>query len=277
MSGKKKNAIVHLLPLLIIIAVVGSIAYVWNNHSNFLDEDLPTTSIASVSRGSPKLSQQVSAVVTKRGSELQLSVAALHHKDIQKVEFYVEDQFVGAAYSEPYSISLKESDLSAGNHMVKAKIVTSDSTTSAIPATFSTKVSAPSTSDSDTSANPVVISTPATNRLSAPGNVTAAVTNIGTSVIVSWDASDGATGYQIWRDGEQIAQVTSLTYTDTKVTAGQTYSYQVQAVDNANNSSDLSDAQNVTIAALTSNSSVTPPQSNSVTDQNNTPSAQTSQ
>ena len=78
-----------------------------------------------------------------------------------------------------------------------------------------------------------------------------------TEVDLSWTAAtepSGATntikGYNIFRNGTQIntALVTGVTYVDSATTAGTTYSYTVQAVDNANpaNSSTLSTAVSVT-------------------------------
>ncbi len=64
------------------------------------------------------------------------------------------------------------------------------------------------------------------------------VTQSGTSLIVNWNAASSAnpiSKYLVLRNGSQVASVssTTLSYTDTSATAGQTYAYQIQTVDNA--------------------------------------------
>lgn len=45
------------------------------------------------------------------------------------------------------------------------------------------------------------------------------------SISLAWSASELATGYRLWRDGELIADLTGLTYTDTGVSPNGTYTY----------------------------------------------------
>ena len=85
------------------------------------------------------------------------------------------------------------------------------------------------------------------------------------SIDISWAASTDNFGsaltYRVYRDGVQIDQIASsstgtVSYTDTGLPAGSTHSYQVDAVDAANNASVLSDASGpITVLAP----DVTPP------------------
>ena len=71
----------------------------------------------------------------------------------------------------------------------------------------------------------------------APASLTA--TALGsTSIGLSWPAAtdnSGVTGYRIYRAGTQIGTTTALSYTNTGLTPGTTYSYAVRAVDAAGN------------------------------------------
>jgi chitodextrinase len=83
----------------------------------------------------------------------------------------------------------------------------------------------------------------------APTGLTASALSA-TSVSLSWGASNdlkGVSGYRVYRDGNEIAQVTFGTaYTDTKVVAQTTYVYTVKAYDTSNNLSSSSNAATVT-------------------------------
>lgn len=50
------------------------------------------------------------------------------------------------------------------------------------------------------------------------------------SVKLSWTAGSGATSYRVYRDGVFLTSVTTTKFRDANVTAGQTYTYSVQAV-----------------------------------------------
>ena len=97
-----------------------------------------------------------------------------------------------------------------------------------------------------TSANP---DTPPT----APGTPT--VTDVtDTTVDLSWAASTddhAVTGYRVFRNGGQVATTsgTDTTYTDTGLTPSTTYSYTIQAVDGAGNTSPQSGAASATTSA----------------------------
>ncbi|MBI5770843.1 MAG: hypothetical protein HZA93_23905 [Verrucomicrobia bacterium] len=81
-------------------------------------------------------------------------------------------------------------------------------------------------------------------QISAPTGVSATDTDL-EQIDVSWSAATGAASYEVWRDGTQLATgLTSLSYTDSSVTVGVTYSYQVKAVRSASNISNLSTADN---------------------------------
>ncbi|HEY8102486.1 MAG TPA: fibronectin type III domain-containing protein [Burkholderiaceae bacterium] len=95
-----------------------------------------------------------------------------------------------------------------------------------VSASNSKGASAQSTSVNATTTNAVV---PAQVTGLTVGTITA------TSVALSWSTVTGATSYDIYRNGssQPIGNTTGLTYTDTGVTAGNSYTYNV-AAENAN-------------------------------------------
>jgi chitinase len=56
------------------------------------------------------------------------------------------------------------------------------------------------------------------------------------SVSLSWSASSGATGYNVYRGGTKVGSPTGTTFTDTGLTASTTYSYTVSATNSAGES-----------------------------------------
>ncbi|MET7857051.1 glycoside hydrolase family 18 chitinase [Streptomyces sp. NPDC005318] len=78
-------------------------------------------------------------------------------------------------------------------------------------------------------------SVPGDNAPSAPGTPTASsITDTG--VKLTWTAAtddNGVKNYDVLRNGNKVATVTGLTYTDSGLTAGSDYSYTVQARDTA--------------------------------------------
>jgi hypothetical protein len=85
----------------------------------------------------------------------------------------------------------------------------------------------------------------------APTNLQATLSGSGSSVNLSWQASTstGVTHYEVLRNGSVInPTVTGTTYLDTNVTPGNTYSYQVRAVDGGGKS-ELSGMANITVPA----------------------------
>ncbi len=72
-----------------------------------------------------------------------------------------------------------------------------------------------------------------------PSNLVATASS-GTSVSLTW-SSDAVDHFEVWRNAgagfAQIASPTAASYTDTNVTAGNVYAYEVRAVDSASNTS----------------------------------------
>jgi chitinase len=66
------------------------------------------------------------------------------------------------------------------------------------------------------------------------------------SVSLSWNASSGATGYNVYRGGTKIASPTGTSFTDSGLTASTTYSYTVSATNTAGES-----AQSGAVSATT--------------------------
>jgi chitodextrinase len=91
---------------------------------------------------------------------------------------------------------------------------------------------------------------PDTTPPSAPGNLAYSLTN--NNVILSWGASNDSSGiknYTIYRNGQAIANTTLTTYTNTSILYGTQYTYAIQATDNNNNLSSLSNTVSVNITA----------------------------
>jgi chitodextrinase len=88
---------------------------------------------------------------------------------------------------------------------------------------------------------------------SVPANLTA--TAISSSQIgLSWSAGTdnvGVTGYRLYRDGVQVADVAVTSYSDTGLSAARTYGYTVSAYDAAGNESAKSAVVSVNTPALT--------------------------
>ncbi|WP_068777125.1 glycosyl hydrolase family 18 protein [Paenibacillus sp. FJAT-26967] len=87
--------------------------------------------------------------------------------------------------------------------------------------------------------------TPDTQAPSAPSNLRVSGTSTTTSIALAWNAASdnvGVTGYDIYRGTTLIgsASGTTLTYTDTGLTANTTYTYTVKAKDAAGNVSGVS-------------------------------------
>ncbi|HSX43341.1 MAG TPA: Ig-like domain-containing protein [Candidatus Saccharimonadales bacterium] len=172
--------------------------------------------------------------VSKLGTQLQFSLPIAKLQNVQKVEFYIEHTLVGAAFSAPYQVSVNEDNLTAGTHSVTAKLYTQSNTTQTTPALF-TATPSPAHHAADvtgTQDDTTVTTTPpaTSSTLATPTGLTASAGADGVSVQLSWTASANAASYQIWRDGSLVATSTSPTFTDTGLTAGQTYDYSVIAI-----------------------------------------------
>jgi chitodextrinase len=106
------------------------------------------------------------------------------------------------------------------------------------------------------SSPPVSATTPGDTTVpTAPASLTATAVSSG-RVDLSWSAGsdpDGVSGYRVYRDGVELAEVTSgLTYSDTTVVASTSYTYTVRAFDSVNESPD-SPAATATTPAATGN------------------------
>ncbi len=77
-----------------------------------------------------------------------------------------------------------------------------------------------------------------------PSNLRASLrTGRSAKITVYWSASSDdvkVARYELFRNGVQIGQTTSTSYSDSAITRGVTYSYQVRAIDTSGNASDLS-------------------------------------
>lgn len=84
--------------------------------------------------------------------------------------------------------------------------------------------------------------------LSKPINIMATPSAI--SVDLSWETAAGATGYEIYRDNIKVGTTAANTYTDTGLTAGKTYVYNIKAYNETGNESVLSEPLMVSTPAL---------------------------
>lgn len=155
---------------------------------------------------------------------------------ITKVEFYSGGKLLGSSTSSPYTFAYNS--LAAGSYTINA-IAYDDkgaSTTSA-PVTF-------------TVANPVISDTQAPV---GPSNLSAGAIS-SSSISLSWTAATdniGVSQYLIFRGGVQVGSTSSLSYTDSSLTASTSYSYQVKAKDSAGNTSTGSNTISATTLVAT--------------------------
>ena len=94
---------------------------------------------------------------------------------------------------------------------------------------------------------------PDTEPPSVPDGLDAA-RSASSTVELSWERStdnEAVTGYGVYRDGELIATTADPGYTDDDAPGGESYSYEVDAIDEAGNRSDRSDPVEVIAAAIT--------------------------
>lgn len=100
------------------------------------------------------------------------------------------------------------------------------------------------------------LATADTTAPSVPGGVSA-TTLSGSQIRLNWTASTdnvAVTGYRIYRGGALLVTVgTVVTYTDTGLTAGTSYTYAIVAIDAANNASAQSTSASATTTAAPSN------------------------
>lgn len=71
----------------------------------------------------------------------------------------------------------------------------------------------------------------------------------GTSVTLTWNAAATATGYEVFRDGQQVGVTSSTTFNDTGLAPGTNYSYRVLATNGAGDSALTPAASATTLSA----------------------------
>lgn len=255
----KHSWINRTVPPFVVVAIVGCVWYALQSRpanpvAASSGTAQPSTQNTALANAAPVASPSPS--VQRLGTQLQFTVETASYKNIQKVEFYVENQFVGSAYALPYSIAVNENTLTAGSHTVMAKIYTGGVPLQSQPASFiatpnGNPAPSPDTTDS-TGAVPATISTPAATAVNpaapaSPTDLASLAASDGTAATLSWSQQGTAARYQVWRDGAQIATTTSTGYVDSGLNAGQTYDYQVIAMDAAGNASEPSDILAVTM------------------------------
>ncbi|MER6410422.1 cellulose binding domain-containing protein [Streptomyces humidus] len=72
--------------------------------------------------------------------------------------------------------------------------------------------------------------------LDAPTNLTVTATTA-SSVSLSWTASSGASGYDVYRDGQPVGATTGTSFTDSGLSASTSYTYAVKAHDSSGGTS----------------------------------------
>jgi chitodextrinase len=139
---------------------------------------------------------------------------------VSKVELYVDGVLNSTDATSPYSFSWNSIGKD-GAHTLVAKSY--DKLTAANIGT-STSV-------------PITVNNADTQAPSTPGNLHVTGTSLST-IGLAWNSSTdnlGVTGYQVKRNGAVLGTTSSLSYTDSALTAGTAYNYTISAVDAAGN------------------------------------------
>lgn len=231
----------RVLPGLVIAIVVSCVWYAWQSRPKVTaagPDSSQSTQIKGTSMANAQAIPAVSPVVEKIGQQVHLSIDASPFKAVQKVEFYIEEHFVGTAYAKPYTVTLSENNLAEGTHTVTAKIYTPDATTESKSASFNAKPAAPPAQGLDAS-DPDKVAVPSKKSatqpapypvtIASPGGLFATASQDGKTATLSWSAVAGTNGYRVIRDSNVIATVTAAGFTDTNLMPGFTYDYQVIA------------------------------------------------
>lgn len=270
----------RIFPSLVVIAVIGGVWYATTHRA----EDTPTTAASSTATpaiANAKPVQKVDAaaeplatpLVEKLPGKVKFTVNATKVTKVQKVEFYVSSRLVGAAYSEPYTVSVDETILQPGTHQVVAKVYTASVTKDTPPADFTSSVPAGTRPSSDaiavtpptpapgpsnsgnnqsqtTTPTPTPTPSPAPTTVSLPTGVTATPGTTSQPVIaLSWDApaDSSAVSYQVWRGGVLLASgITATSYADNGLETAKTYYYQIVSIGSDGSSSDPSNTASAT-------------------------------
>lgn len=139
----------------------------------------------------------------------------------------------GSSNTLNWSVSSASSS-AAGNYSISMNLASSDT----------------SVHDSDITANYTVASPSDTEAPTAPTELTASAQR--KKVSVSWQPSTdniAVAGYKVFRNDIQIATTTSISYSDSNVVSGKTYTYYIVAFDAANNSSSQSNSSIIIYAS----------------------------
>lgn len=186
-------------------------------------------------------------VVSTQGDEVHISLDPKPYARVKKVEFYIEDTFVGAAFTQPYAVSVNQNNLSAGTHSVTAKVYAAGTAAQTTPALFTANPSAPA-KPMDDDAKPSTAQPQANGgdtTAPAPTGLTAVAATDGTQAQLAWNGSGAS--YQIWRDGAVVATSAIPSYTDTGLMPGRTYDYSIVALDGSGHTSAASAQVGVTM------------------------------
>lgn len=170
-------------------------------------------------------------------SDIETATADAHDNiGVTKVEFYLDGSLKMPDTEAPYNYSFDSKTLTNGTHSLSAKAYDAAGNIGTATVTFT-------------------VNNPDKTPPSVPTNVNVNPTSA-TNVNISWDASTdsgpNATGvakYNVVRGDTVIATVVGTSYADTTAVANTKYSYAVQAVDGAGNTSDNSAVVNVTTPA----------------------------
>lgn len=239
----------RIVPLFVCMVVAGCIWYALSSRPKAIVL-VPTTShtpsqpVAKTHASTIPIAD-IAPVVNVVDGHVHFSIDTKPHQQIQKVEFYVENKFIGAAFAQPFSVRMSENDLSAGTHTVIAKVFSATLAAQTTPALFTANPSTPpaphlqepeqpATQTNSTSSTGKPAATPT---MAHPADLVIALGDDKASAQLSWSAVTGAASYQIWRDGTLVGTSANLTYSDGNLTSGQTYDYKLIAVDSNSNTS----------------------------------------
>jgi len=106
------------------------------------------------------------------------------------------------------------------------------------------------------------VTTPAQADTTPPSipSILSAIADSSTQATISWEAATdniGVTGYNVYRDAIMISTTTDLNYVDAELTPFTSYSYTIQAIDEAGNVSAMSLATSVTTEDVVTNNNGT--------------------